>query len=76
MSARFNRDDGEYYRGRAIEELVAAQKATCGAARQRHEALAELYRLRSMLLQTALPSWSCHIAKPVREADVCRSAAR
>jgi len=42
-------DDAAYFRERAIEEQVAARRATCAAARQRHDEMAALYRFKAML---------------------------
>jgi hypothetical protein len=43
-------DNASYFRARALQEQVAAQKATCGAARQRHDELAIMYRFRAIML--------------------------
>lgn len=43
-------DASRYYRARAIQEQVAAQKATSQAARKRHEELATIYRFRAAML--------------------------
>lgn len=43
-------DDASYYRRRALQEQVAAQNATCEAVRDRHNQLAEMYRLRALML--------------------------
>lgn len=45
-------DDAEYYRRRALQEQLAAQNATCAAARQRHDELATMYRFRAAILTT------------------------
>jgi hypothetical protein len=42
-----NRDDATYYCRRALEERLAARKATCAAARERHQELATMYQLRA-----------------------------
>jgi hypothetical protein len=47
------RDDAEYYRRRALQEQVAAQDATCSAARGRHDELAMMYRFRTAMLTSA-----------------------
>ena len=47
-------DDASYFRARALQEQVAAQKATCEAARESHDRLAAMYRFRA-LLQPAPP---------------------
>ena len=51
-------NDAAYFRRRAIEEQVAAQKATCKAACERHEELATMYRFRSFMLTTHPDRWS------------------
>lgn len=43
-------DDAEYFRSRAVQEQVAAQKAASEAARNRHDELAAMYRFRAMML--------------------------
>ena len=50
-------DDVDYYRTRAVQEQVAAQKASCEAARERHEELAAMYRFRSAMLTTHPSFW-------------------
>lgn len=40
-------DDASYFRRRALQEQIAAQKATCEAARNRHDQLAAMYRFRA-----------------------------
>ena len=42
-------DDADYWRRRALQEQVAAQKATCEAARLRHDQLAAMYRFRALM---------------------------
>ena len=42
-------DDADYYRRRALQEQIAAQKATCAAARERHDQLATMYRFRALM---------------------------
>jgi hypothetical protein len=42
-------DDAGYFRSRALQEQVAAQKATCEAARDRHDRLAAMYRFRALM---------------------------
>lgn len=44
--AAMNLDEKLYYRRRVFEEEVAIRRATCLAARERHEELASAYRLR------------------------------
>ena len=41
--------DADYYRRRALQEQIAAQKATCEAARERHDQLAAMYRFRALM---------------------------
>ena len=41
--------DADYYRRRAMQEQIAAQKATCAAARERHDQLATMYRFRALM---------------------------
>ncbi|HEU5068177.1 MAG TPA: hypothetical protein VFT61_08335 [Sphingomicrobium sp.] len=53
-----DQDEEAYCRTRAIQEQVAAQSATCEAARQRHEELAAMYRFRAAMLTTHPGSWS------------------
>lgn len=43
-------DDPDYYRARAIQEQLAAQKATSPEAGRRHRELALLYRFRAAML--------------------------
>ena len=52
------RDDTAYYRKRAIEEQVAAQNASCEAARERHEELATMYRFKTAMLTTHPSCWA------------------
>ena len=42
-------NDSDYYRRRALQEQTAAQKATCEAARERHDQLAAMYRFRALM---------------------------
>lgn len=42
-------DDASYFRRRALQEQVAAQQATCEAARLRHDELALMYRFRAAM---------------------------
>jgi hypothetical protein len=49
-------DDADYFRARAIQEQIAAQKATCEAARKRHDELAAMYRFRALMLRDGLES--------------------
>ena len=52
------RDDESYYRGRAIDEQLAAQNATSGAARKVHDQLATMYRFRVAMLSHSPSEWS------------------
>ena len=47
--------DIEYYRNRALQEQVAAQNATSGAARRSHDEMAAMYRFKVSMLSDA---WS------------------
>ena len=55
-------DDYGYYAIRARQEDAAARVAACHAARERHEELAEAYRLRCQLIRglfsTTIPEGS------------------
>ena len=44
------RPEGGYYRHRAVQEQMAAQKAKCEEARVRHDQLAAMYRFRALML--------------------------
>ncbi len=55
-------DDSDYYRARALQEQIAAQKATCAAAQERHDELAMMYRFRAVMLSNG----------PVFEPDLLR----
>ena len=57
-------DDSDYYRDRAIQEQVAARRATCEAARERHEELAMMYRFRASMLATHPSSWVDQLNEP------------
>jgi hypothetical protein len=50
-------DDASYCRRRAVQEQVAAQSATCDAARFRHQELSEMYRFRAVMLSEGPESW-------------------
>ena len=47
-----NGDDASYHRQRALEEQAMAERATCDAARECHEELAAMYRLRAAMVST------------------------
>ena len=49
-------DDYDYYAVRARQEDQAALHAACVAARERHEELADAYRLRCELLRGLFPA--------------------
>jgi hypothetical protein len=51
-------DDASYYRRRALQEQVAAARANCQAARDRHDKLATMYRFRSAMLTQRPESWA------------------
>jgi hypothetical protein len=51
----FSIDDLRYFAQRATEEDVAAKNATCAAARERHEEMADMYRLRGPILKPDQP---------------------
>jgi len=57
-----HQDDADYYRGRAIQEQIAAQKARCEQARKSHDQLAAMYRFRALMLADEPAS----AAEPVR----------
>lgn len=50
-------DQIEYYHRRAVQEQVAARKATSLIARQKHHELAAMYRLRTMMLTSSPELW-------------------
>lgn len=50
-------DDLNYFRARAVQEQVAAQKADCEQARKRHEELAAMYRFRAAMLSSPVTDW-------------------
>lgn len=51
-------DDASYFRRRALQEQLAAQKAACEAARDRHDELATMYRFRAAMLTTHPSCWA------------------
>ncbi len=53
-----DRNDAIYFRERAVQEQVAAQNATCEAARLRHEELSTMYRFRAAMLTTHPSCWA------------------
>lgn len=50
-------EDSTYYRRRALQEQLAAQRATCLAARRSHEELAQAYRFRAAMLAEPAANW-------------------
>jgi hypothetical protein len=61
--------DESYCRRRAAEEQIAAREATCDAARELHEELADMYRFRAEMLTPRLTR--CRNAvPPSTEEDV------
>lgn len=51
-------DDEHYYRKRALEEQIAAQKATSDAVRHRHDQLAVMYRFRAAMISKGPEDWA------------------
>ena len=51
-------DDANYFKRRALQEQVAAQRATCKVARDRHDELATMYRFRAAMLTTHPGCWA------------------
>jgi len=51
-------DDATYFSRRALQEQQAAQKATCEAARYRHDELATMYRFRADMLSKHPNCWA------------------
>jgi hypothetical protein len=47
QNPRYSSEDADYFARRALEEDAAARRATCRAARERHEELAAMYRFRA-----------------------------
>jgi len=62
-------DDEPYYRTRALQEQVAAQNASCAAAREVHGHLAAMYRFRVTMLSTGPSEWADSVE------DDCRAEA-
>ena len=50
LGATLIQDDASYFRNRAVQEQVAAQRATSDAARRCHDELAAAYRFRAATL--------------------------
>jgi hypothetical protein len=51
-------DDAAYFRRRALQEQLAAQLATCDAARVRHDELATMYRFRAAMIASPPSVWA------------------
>lgn len=51
-------DDLRYFRKRALEEQIAAQRSACEAARHRHDELAAMYRFRAAMLSMPNQCWA------------------
>lgn len=60
-------DDFAYYRKRARQEQIAAQKATCKAARDRHNQLAAMYHFRASMGSDELASGPDPIEEQILE---------
>lgn len=52
------KSDATFYRRRALQEQVAAARASCEVARDRHEELAAMYRFRLAMVETKPESWA------------------
>lgn len=50
-------EDIDYFRARAIQEQLAAGRATYDEARKRHDELAMLYRFKVAMLSMGPDSW-------------------
>lgn len=50
--------DATFYRRRALQEQVAAARASCEAARDRHDELAAMYRFRLAMVETKPECWA------------------
>ena len=55
-------EDVSYFRRRALEEQIAAQRASSEAARHCHDELAAMYRFRAAMLTKAPQSWWAALA--------------
>ena len=62
------RDDEEYYRGRALQEQVAAQNAASETARSRHQELAVIYRFRAAMASRGPGKWNDYRCEEPDEA--------
>lgn len=61
-------DDATYYWRRSLEEQLAAQKATCQAARERHDELATMYRFKAFMVTKHPYCWSDDLQQEVEPA--------
>lgn len=61
-------DDASYFSRRALQEQLAAQKATCEAARGRHDELATMYRFRAAMLTRRPSCWADALQQQVEAA--------
>jgi hypothetical protein len=68
MGMSMRTDDLSYFRGRAAQEQVAAQNATCQEARMSHEQLAAMYCFRAAMLSSPVNSW-CHALSETRSIE-------
>lgn len=57
MEAMMRESDTTFYRRRALQEQVAAARATCAAARERHDELAAMYWFRLAMVQKRPECW-------------------
>lgn len=77
-----NREDYDYYAMRVRQEDEAASNTQCADARERHEELANAYRLRCELIRAELPDdgWSSTVTdrpkarQPMVEGDTALRA--
>ena len=58
----------DYFAKRAREEQAAAERATCAVARERHEELADMYRLRARIASDDLSGLSVKV--PARSEGI------
>jgi hypothetical protein len=58
-------DDLSFFRRRALQEQVAAQRAATEAARVPHDKLATMYRFRASMLSKPTEGWSDALTKKV-----------
>jgi hypothetical protein len=64
MTRQVRSEDVEYFRRRALQEQLAAGRASCDAARHRHDELAMLYRFKAAMLSTGPYSWADALREP------------